>query len=198
MAFDNKVIHTVVETTNVQATKWAEHIYSMINEVDDLDNGSIGFVGEIYDDTNDTYEFVKPTTALIAEGNPVMAIHPNDSFNFSILPEADEDQYFYNAKGDKFRAYTFMTGDKINISSTGITPLNVGTGVVVGNYVTLTNASYKLTETATKPTDKFYAKIEAINKYPFYVHDPMIKDNQGNVIIQRLKMIVLRIHNTRV
>lgn len=190
MVENNKdVIHGVLETTNTNTTQYARHNYSTIAE-DDIDNGFVGYIGDLIDDSyNDTYQFKKIDADGIANGNFIIAGHwctgKICEDGFPVL-----EHYYYNGKGENFRTYAFQDGDKFSISSTALDAN--GSDLTIGNYVEFVAGSYKLKQTASVPSSKVYGKIEAKNKYPIYLPYMPVKTADGAVLDTKPDMYVIR------
>jgi hypothetical protein len=105
-----KVSHIVAESTNILSTNFGGgHIYSItINE--DMDNGLIVCRDEyIGDETWSAKNYAAGEEPLLLLAPPVVPFTQLKGY-------ADEDR-FYNAAGDRVRAYTLRVGDRISLSA---------------------------------------------------------------------------------
>lgn len=101
--------HIVAESTNILSTNFGGgHIYS-IEITEDMDNGLLV--------ARDAYkeDEVWTAKAYAAGEEPLMLLNP------PLLPMTELKGYntedrFYNAKGDRVRAYTLRAGDRITLS----------------------------------------------------------------------------------
>lgn len=105
--------HVVAESTNLLSTNFGGgHIYS-IAIAEDLDNGMI-VARDVYDDKE--YEDEVWTMKAYAAGDePLLLLNPPVVPFTALKTYADEDR-FYNAKGDRVRAYTLRVGDRFSLS----------------------------------------------------------------------------------
>lgn len=105
--------HVVAESTNLLSTNFGGgHIYS-IAITEDLDNGMI-VARDVYDDKE--YEDETWTMKAYAAGDePLLLLNPPVVPFTALKTYADEDR-FYNAKGDRVRAYTLRIGDRFSLS----------------------------------------------------------------------------------
>lgn len=105
--------HIVAESTNILSSNFGGgHLYS-IAITDDMDNGLLVSRG-VY--TNDEYEDEVWTMKAYAAGDePLLLLNPPVVPFTALKTYADEDR-FYNAKGDRVRAYTLRIGDRFSLS----------------------------------------------------------------------------------
>ena len=120
----------------------------------DLDNGSIGVVGE-YDSTErEVREFTAPT-----------GTETKDELYILDAPELIYDEsrkayaglkHYYNVgtesmdgKPEAYRAYPMSKVKKFKLSEEGIEPIDSSTALAVGQYVTIEADSYKLKASAS-------------------------------------------------
>ena len=105
--------HVVCESTNILSTHFGGgHIYSsIINEP--LDNGMI-VARDVYD-SNEYEDEVWKMKAYAAGDEPLLLLNPPVVPFTALKTYADEDR-FYNAKGDRVRAYTLRIGDRFSLS----------------------------------------------------------------------------------
>lgn len=105
--------HIICESTNILSTNFGGgHIYS-IEVQEDMDNGLLVARDEF---VNDQYEDeVWKAKAYAAGDEPLLLLNPPLLPMTELRGYATEDR-FYNAKGDRVRAYTLRVGDRITLS----------------------------------------------------------------------------------
>lgn len=105
--------HLVCESTNILSSNFGGgHIYS-IAITEDMDNGLL-VARDVYD--TDEYEDEVWTMKKYAAGDePLLLLNPPVVPFTALKTYADEDR-FYNAKGDRVRAYTLRIGDRFSLS----------------------------------------------------------------------------------
>ena len=105
--------HIVAESTNILSSNFGGgHLYS-IAITEDMDNGLLVSRG-VY--ANDEYEDEVWTMKAYAAGDePLLLLNPPVVPFTALKIYADEDR-FYNAKGDRVRAYTLRIGDRFSLS----------------------------------------------------------------------------------
>lgn len=105
--------HIIAESTNILSTNFGGgHIYS-IAITEDLDNGLL-VARDVYDDKQ--YEDETWTMKKYEAGDePLLLLNPPVVPFTALKTYADEDR-FYNAKGDRVRAYTLRIGDRFSLS----------------------------------------------------------------------------------
>ena len=105
--------HIVAESTNILSSNFGGgHIYS-IAITEDMDNGLL-CARNVY--ANDEYEDEVWTMKAYAAGDePLLLLNPPVVPFTALKTYADEDR-FYNAKGDRVRAYTLRVGDRFSLS----------------------------------------------------------------------------------
>lgn len=105
--------HIVAESTNILSSNFGGgHLYS-IAITEDMDNGLLVSRG-VY--ANDEYEDEVWTMKAYAAGDePLLLLNPPVVPFTALKTYADEDR-FYNAKGDRVRAYTLRIGDRFSLS----------------------------------------------------------------------------------
>ena len=162
MDFMNRTKYGVVVTENVQATQWGGHIYSLVDDAKDVENGWFGHVGAKVD--REISEFLTPTTASIGTKKAVLAAAPAEIF-YAPTPEGLQEFYFINKQGKPFRAYDLAENDEFSITEYTIDTL--GDAAVKGNFVVLQDGSNRLKEVATAPSDHaFYGEIIDLDSSP--------------------------------
>lgn len=105
--------HVIAESTNILSTNFGGgHIYS-IAITEDLDNGMI-VARDVYDEAE--YEDETWTMKDYAAGDePLLLLNP-PVVPFTALKTYSDEDRFYNAKGDRVRAYTLRIGDRYSLS----------------------------------------------------------------------------------
>ena len=108
-----KNTHIICESTNILSSNFGGgHIYS-IAITEDMDNGLL-VARDVYD--TDEYEDEVWTMKKYAAGDePLLLLNPPVVPFTALKTYADEDR-FYNAKGDRVRAYTLRIGDRFSLS----------------------------------------------------------------------------------
>lgn len=169
-------MHGVVHTSKVKATRIG-HIYSVVS-AEDIDNGSIGYVGEFKTGEREIREFLKPETALLTGEEVVVIATPELIYDESKMTSGVLGN-FYNEAGLAMVAVPLVRGDEAEVSANMVQA--IATKPVAGNYLVPANGSYKLKEVATKPESGWYARIEYV--YPSGVSTFIGKNGQkiGNV-----------------
>ena len=105
--------HIIAESTNLLSTNFGGgHIYS-IAITENMDNGLL-VARDVYDDKQ--YEDETWTMKKYEAGDePLLLLNPPVVPFTALKTYADEDR-FYNAKGDRVRAYTLRVGDRFSLS----------------------------------------------------------------------------------
>lgn len=105
--------HIIAESTNILSTNFGGgHIFS-IAITEDMDNGLL-VARDVYDDAQ--YEDETWTMKKYEVGDePLLLLNPPVVPFTALKTYADEDR-FYNAKGDRVRAYTLRIGDRFSLS----------------------------------------------------------------------------------
>ena len=146
-----KVNHIVAESTNILSTNFGGgHIYSIaISE--DMDNGLLVARAEYadaeYEDevwTMKTYE---------AGDEPLLLLNPPTMPMTELRGYATEDK-FYNAEGDRVRAYTLRVGDRITLSENAF-----DTAPAAKQYVTFDAAAKQYIVSDAKTEGQFCAQV---------------------------------------
>lgn len=105
--------HIVAESTNILSSNFGGgHIYS-IAITEDMDNGLL-VARDVYD-TDEYEDEVWKMKAYAAGDEPLLLLNPPVVPFTALKTYADEDR-FYNAKGDRVRAYTLRIGDRFSLS----------------------------------------------------------------------------------
>lgn len=146
-----KADHIVCESTNILSTHFGGgHIYSIaISE--DMDNGLLvaraDYAAEEYEDE------VWSMKEYAAGDEPLLLLNP------PILPFAELQGYatedrFYNAEGDRVRAYTLRVGDRITLSENAF-----DTAPSEKQYVTYDAAAKQYVVGDSKTEGEFCAQV---------------------------------------
>ena len=105
--------HLVCESTNILSSNFGGgHIYS-IYITEEIDNGLL-VARDLYD-TDEYEDEVWKMKAYAAGDEPLLLLNPPVVPFTALKTYADEDR-FYNAKGDRVRAYTLRIGDRFSLS----------------------------------------------------------------------------------
>lgn len=143
--------HIICESTNILSTNFGGgHIYS-IAIAEDMDNGLLVARAEY---ANEEYEDEVWNAKAYAAGDEALLL-----LNPPLLPMtelrgyATEDR-FYNAAGDRVRAYTLRLGDRITLSENAF-----DAAPAVKQYVTYDAAAKKYVVGDTKTEGQFCAQV---------------------------------------
>lgn len=105
--------HIIAESTNILSTNFGGgHIYS-IAITEDMDNGLL-VARDVYD--SDEYEDEVWTMKKYAAGDEPLLLLAPPVVPFTALKTYGDEDRFYNAKGDRVRAYTLRVGDRFSLS----------------------------------------------------------------------------------
>lgn len=142
--------HIVAESTNILSTNFGGgHIYSVVI-AEDMDNGLLVARAEF---ANEEYEDEVWNAKEYAAGDePLFLLNPPVMPFTQLQGYATEDR-FYNAKGDRVRAYTLRVGDRITLSEVAFE-----TAPEVKQYVTFDAAAKKYVVGA-KDDSQFCAQV---------------------------------------
>ena len=143
--------HIVCESTNILSTHFGGgHIYS-IEIQEDMDNGLLvaraDYVAEEYEDE------VWEAKEYAAGDEPLLLLNPPLLPMTELKGYATEDR-FYNAKGDRVRAYTLRLGDRITLSEAAF-----DTAPDAKQYVTYDAAAKKYIVGDAKTEGEFCAQV---------------------------------------
>ena len=132
--------HIVAESTNLQATYDAKHIFN-VQAGADIDNGRVVNLDDMVWVNNEYFTMVEPTSASRVGLVLSVPIGPDER------PKAATYEHnFYNGKDEIMRVYDLLEGDKFTVSDNGI---DGGADVAVGAYIVVDG--YNLKAQATKP-----------------------------------------------
>lgn len=143
--------HIVAESTNILSTNFGGgHIYS-IAITEDMDNGLLvsrsEFVADEYEDE------VWMMKEYAAGDEPLLLLNPPTMPMTELRGYATEDR-FYNASGDRVRAYTLRVGDRITLSDAAFE-----TAPAAKQFVTFDAASKKYVVSDSKDDSQFCAQV---------------------------------------
>ena len=143
--------HIICESTNILSTNFGGgHIYS-IEVQEDMDNGLLVARDEF---VNDQYEDeVWKAKAYAAGDEPLLLLNPPLLPMTELRGYATEDR-FYNAKGDRVRAYTLRVGDRITLSENAFSE-----APVEKQYVTFDAAAKEYVVSDAKTEGQFCAQV---------------------------------------
>jgi hypothetical protein len=127
------MVHTVCETTNLRAVRYAERIWDGV-ATEDIDNGTIGYLDGQHEEGGVIYNFVKGTKDGM---RPVLVHMPEWTEDTSNRLNQRKDK-FVNVEGVPFRCFTLHNGDEFALSTEGF----VGTPEI-GKFVSV-NSDGKL------------------------------------------------------
>ena len=143
--------HIICESTNILSTNFGGgHIYSIAID-EDMDNGLLVARAEY---ANEEYEDEVWNAKAYAAGDEALLL-----LNPPLLPMtelrgyATEDR-FYNAKGDRVRAYTLRVGDRITLSENAF-----DAAPSVKQYVIYDAVSKKYVVSDAKTDGQFCAQV---------------------------------------
>ncbi|GCD10434.1 hypothetical protein [Clostridium tagluense] len=125
------------------------NIFSVVS-ADALQNGQIGHLGALKAGEREIRSLVKPTAESIKTKGMVLIAHDEIIYDETNRTSGALQNFICEANVPA-RAYEISPHDSFEVSKVGITPITVGTGVVVGNYVVGTVGGYGFTEVATLP-----------------------------------------------
>lgn len=143
--------HIICESTNILSTNFGGgHIYS-IAVSEDMDNGLLvaraDYVADEYEDE------VWNMKTYAAGDEALLLLNPPLLTMTELRGYATEDR-FYNAEGDRVRAYTLRAGDRITLSANAFDK-----APEVKQYVTFDAASKKYVVGDAKTEGQFCAQV---------------------------------------
>ena len=156
--------HVVAESTNLQATYDAKHIFNVLASAN-IDNGKLVNLDDMAWVNNEYFTMVEPTPTSRVGHILSVPIGPDER------PKAATYEHnFYNGNGEIMRVYDLMAGDKFTVSENGITKISSGspaveTDLAKGQYIVADG--YDLKAQAAKPAASvaFYGEIvDVINR----------------------------------
>lgn len=132
------MIHGVLETTNMGATRFAERIFDCVSDVD-LDNGVIGHMEELAEGYTHIYKFVPGVKA----GEPVLIVNAPAWSEDESRIECQRKDTFYIPAGTPFRAFVMKVTDEFAVNAACATP-ETQDAMAVGKFVSVDEATGKL------------------------------------------------------
>lgn len=139
--------HIVAESTNLTATNYGRHIFS-VKASEDIDNGKLVDIDKMKYEKNEYYTMVEPTATSRVGLILSVAIGADES-----PKKATYEYNFYNGKDEIMRVYELAAGDRFSISANGFT----GTPAV-GKLVEADGYDIKVVDGDTS-TSTFYGEI---------------------------------------
>ena len=141
-----KATHIVCESTNILSTNFGGgHIYS-IAIAEDMDNGLLV--------AKDGYEDEVWTAKAYAAGEEALLLLNPPTMPMTELKGYATEDRFYNAAGDRVRAYTLRVGDRISLSANAF-----DAAPAVDQYVTFDATEKKYIVSDEKTEGEFCAKV---------------------------------------
>lgn len=132
--------HIVAESTNLQATYDAKHIFN-VKAGADIDNGRVVNLDDMAWEANEYFTMVEPTAT--SRVGLVLSV----PIGYDERPKAATYEHnFYNGQGEIMRVYDLLIGDKFTVSANGI---DGGDAVQKGAYIVADG--YNLKAQAAKP-----------------------------------------------
>lgn len=147
--------HVVAESTNLQATYDAKHIFN-VRAGANIDNGKLVNLDDMAWVDNEYFTMVEPTAT--SRVGLILSV----PIGADERPKAATYEYnFYNGKDEIMRVYDLLIGDKFTVSANGISG---GDAVKKGAYIVADG--YDLKAQAAKPTNvAFFGEIvDVINR----------------------------------
>lgn len=132
------MVHGVLETTNMGATRYAERIFDCVSDVD-LDNGVIGHMEELAEGHTHIYKFVPGVKA----GEPVLIVNAPAWSEDESRIECQRKDKFYIPAGTAFRAFVMKVTDEFAVNVACATP-DTQDAMAVGKFVSVDDATGKL------------------------------------------------------
>ena len=159
------VSHITAWSSAISSSHFGHHIYS-IEITEDMDNGLL-----VSRDTYDGDEVWKMKNYAAGQ-EPLLLLNPPVVPFTAVSGYADEDK-FYNAKGDRVRAYTLNLGDRFALTVNAFDK-----EPTVGKFVTF-NA-----------TDKQYAVVDEIDNTQFCAQ-VLSKIVRSNMVMYKIQIVHL-------
>ena len=151
--------HVVAESTNLQATYDAKHIFN-VKAGADIDNGKLVDLDNMAWVDNEYFTMVEPTST--SRVGLILSV----PLGADERPKAATYEYnFYNGEGEIMRVYDLLIGDKFTVSENGITPISTSTALAKGQYIVADGYDLKAQTTKPASTVGFYGEIvDVINR----------------------------------
>ena len=156
--------HVVAESTNLQATYNAKHIFN-VKASADIDNGKLVNLSDMAYDTNEYFTMVEPTSTCRVGLILSVPIGPDEQ-----PKKATYEHNFYNGQNEIMRVYDLLEGDRFTVSENGITKISSGspaveTALAKGQYIVADGYDLKAQAAAPAASVGFVGQIiEVINR----------------------------------
>ena len=155
--------HVVAESTNLQATYNAKHIFN-VKASADIDNGKLVNLSDMAYDTNEYFTMVEPTTTCRVGLILSVPIGPDEQPRKATL-----ESNFYNGTGEIMRVYDLLEGDRFTVSENGITKISSGspaveTDLAKGQYIVADGYNLKAQAAAPAASVGFVGQIIEVIK----------------------------------
>lgn len=171
--------HVVAESTNIQATYDAKHIFN-VRAGADIDDGKVVNLDDMAWVDNEYFTMVQPTST--SRVGLILSV----PLGADERPKAATYEYnFYNGRNEIMRVYDLMAGDRFTVSEEGITKITSGSGdsattteLAKGQYIVADG--YDLKAQAAKPAASvaFYGEIvDVINRTSGKFYKILVRKN---------------------
>lgn len=117
--------HIVAESTNLQATYDAKHIFN-VKASANIDNGRVVNLDDMAYEANEYFTMVEPTSTSRVGLVLSVPIGPDESPR-----KATYESNFYNGTGEIMRVYDLLVGDRFTISANGLGGVTPEKGVYI-------------------------------------------------------------------
>jgi len=162
----------VVITDNILSSQWGGHLFSLVDDENDVENGHFGFVGKKLEGERELSEFITPDATNINENAAVLIASPAEIF-WGATPEQFQECYFINKAGTAMRGYQLKMFDEFSITEytldtiTEYDPETGAGGATPGNYIVLQVDSNRGREVTTLTGDEaFVLEIIDVDSSP--------------------------------
>lgn len=146
-----KANHIVAESTNILSTNFGGgHIYSIVID-EDMDNGLLVARSEF---ANEEYEDEVWKAKKYAAGDEALLILTPPTMPLTEIRGYATEDRFYNAAGDRVRAYTLRVGDRFTLSEVAFDTVPESK-----KYVTYDAATKKYVVADAKTEGEFCAQV---------------------------------------
>lgn len=142
--------HIVAESTAIQATRDARHIFN-VKASADIDNGRLVNLDDMAYVENEYFTMVTPVATKRVGLILSVPIGPDES-----PKKATYESNFYNGKDEIMRVYDLMAGDRFTVSANGI---DGGDAVKVNAYIVADGTHLKAQAAAPADTVAFVGQI---------------------------------------
>lgn len=149
--------HVVAESTNLQATYNAKHIFN-VKASANIDNGKVVNLDAMQYETNEYFTMVEPTATSRVGLILSVPIGPDEQPR-----KATYEHNFYNGKDEIMRVYDLLEGDRFTVSENGITPIS-GTALAKDQYIVADGYDLKAQAAAPAATVAFVGQIIEVIK----------------------------------